>query len=117
MLAMDAMLSHRPGHLKMPRPDAYGRAVLQMDQAALAQQEVSWHQRERGEDAGVVRHRNLRAHRHRQEGASLDASLYRCLQILSVSVFEKTEISRTLQTDALQIEMPDAANQLNLFEI
>ena len=23
MLAMDAMLSHRPGHLKMPRPDAY----------------------------------------------------------------------------------------------
>jgi hypothetical protein len=47
----------------------------------------------------------------------LDASLYTCLQILSVSVFEKTEISRALQTDALQIEMPDAANQLNLFEI
>jgi len=36
---------------------------------------------------------------------------------LSVSVFEKTEISRALQTDALQIERPDAANQLNLFEI
>jgi hypothetical protein len=47
----------------------------------------------------------------------LDASLYTCLQILSVSVFEKTEISRALQADALQIEMPDAANQLNLFEI
>jgi hypothetical protein len=47
----------------------------------------------------------------------LDASLYTCLQILSVSVFEKTEISRALQTNALQIEMPDAANQLNLFEI
>ena len=25
MFAMDAMLSHRPGHLKMPRPDAYLR--------------------------------------------------------------------------------------------
>jgi hypothetical protein len=47
----------------------------------------------------------------------LDASLYTCLQILSVSVFEKTEISRALQADALQIEMLDAANQLNLFEI
>ncbi len=47
----------------------------------------------------------------------LDASLYSCLQILSVSVFEKTEISRALQADALQIEMPDAPNQLNLFEI
>jgi hypothetical protein len=47
----------------------------------------------------------------------LDASLYTCLQILSVSVFEKTEISRALQADALQIETPDAANQLNLFDI
>ena len=47
----------------------------------------------------------------------LDASLYTCLQILSVSVFEKTEISRALQTDALQIDMLDASNQLNLFDI
>jgi IS4 transposase len=47
----------------------------------------------------------------------LDASLYTCLQILSVSVFEKTEISRALQTDALQIDMHDPANQLNLFDI
>jgi len=47
----------------------------------------------------------------------LEASLYTCLQILSVSVFEKTEISRALQADPLQSEMPDAANQLNLFEI
>jgi Domain of unknown function (DUF4372)/Transposase DDE domain len=46
----------------------------------------------------------------------LDASLYTCLQILSISVFEKTEISRALQTDALQINMLDAANQLNLFD-
>jgi hypothetical protein len=46
----------------------------------------------------------------------LDASLYTCLQILSVSVFEKTEISRALQTDAFQIDMLDASNQLNLFD-
>ena len=46
----------------------------------------------------------------------LDASLYTCLQILSVSVFEKTEISRALQTDAFQIDLLDAANQLNLFD-
>ena len=45
----------------------------------------------------------------------LDASLYTCLQILSVSVFEKTQISCTLQADASQIDLPDAANQLNLF--
>jgi hypothetical protein len=47
----------------------------------------------------------------------LDASLYTCLQILSVSVFEKTEISCALQADAFPIDMLDAANQLNLFDI
>ena len=47
----------------------------------------------------------------------LDASLYTCLQILSISVFEKTEISRALQTDAFPIDMLDAVNQLNLFDI
>ena len=46
----------------------------------------------------------------------LDASLYTCLQILSVSVFEKTEVSCALQADASRIDMPDFANQLNLFD-
>lgn len=45
----------------------------------------------------------------------LDASLYTCPQILSVSVFEKTEISCALQADAAQIDIPSNANQLNLF--
>jgi NAD(P)-dependent dehydrogenase (short-subunit alcohol dehydrogenase family) len=45
----------------------------------------------------------------------LDASLYTCLQILSVSVFEKTELTCALQADPTQIDPLDAANQLNLF--
>ncbi|CAN7356616.1 IS4 family transposase [Variovorax sp. LjRoot84] len=45
----------------------------------------------------------------------LDASLYTCLQILSVSVFEKTELSCALQADLSQTELPNTANQLNLF--
>jgi len=45
----------------------------------------------------------------------LDASLYTCLQILSVSVFEKTELLCALQADSPQIEPIDGANQLNLF--
>lgn len=47
----------------------------------------------------------------------LNASLYTCLQILSVSVFEKTEISCTLRPDRPQTEPPSAANQLILFDI
>jgi IS4 transposase len=45
----------------------------------------------------------------------LDASLYTCLQILSVSIFEKTELSWALRPDELQIETIDFANQLSLF--
>ena len=47
----------------------------------------------------------------------LDASLYTCLQILSVSVFEKTQLSSALQADATDAGELDLANQLNLFEI
>ena len=47
----------------------------------------------------------------------LDASLYTCLQILSVSVFEKTELSRALQPDRATPELPAASSQLILFDI
>lgn len=46
----------------------------------------------------------------------LDASLYTCLQILSVSVFEKTEISCAFQPDRTQREVGTPANQLILFD-
>ena len=46
----------------------------------------------------------------------LNASLYTCLQILSVSVFEKTEISCALQPDRSQTEPPASPNQLILFD-
>ena len=45
----------------------------------------------------------------------LDASLYTCLQILSVSVFEKTQLSCALQPISADSDMPTSANQLNLF--
>ena len=45
----------------------------------------------------------------------LEASLYTLLQILSVSVFEKTQISCALQPEARTTEIPPSANQLNLF--
>jgi len=46
----------------------------------------------------------------------LESSLYTCLQILSVSVFEKTEISWALQPDRSQREVGIASNQLILFD-
>ena len=46
----------------------------------------------------------------------LNASLYTCLQILSVSVFEKTEISCALQLGELPVKSDGDANQLILFD-
>ena len=46
----------------------------------------------------------------------LDASPYTCLQILSVSVFEKTEVSCALQPDRSRQASTTLANQLILFD-
>ena len=46
----------------------------------------------------------------------LDASLYTLLQILSVSIFEKTQLTCALQPDITRTIAPPANNQLMLFE-
>jgi hypothetical protein len=46
----------------------------------------------------------------------LDASLYTLLQILSVSVFEKTPLFQAFEGSGLAPEQMDFSNQLNLFD-
>ena len=46
----------------------------------------------------------------------LDASLYSLLQILSVSVFEKTQLSQALAGSGQFKNQTDISNQLNLFD-
>jgi hypothetical protein len=48
---------------------------------------------------------------------NLDAPLYTCLQILSVSIFEKTELSCAFSPYQHRNDTPVPSNQLNLFEI
>ena len=45
----------------------------------------------------------------------IETSLYQLLQILSVTLFEKTPILRALQDDNSQSDLPDYSNQLILF--
>ena len=47
----------------------------------------------------------------------MEASLYQILQILSVTLFEKTPILQALQPPDSQDDLPVSANQLNLFEL
>jgi hypothetical protein len=46
----------------------------------------------------------------------LEASLYQILQILSVTLFEKTPILRALQAPGFESELGDSGNQLILFD-
>jgi len=48
---------------------------------------------------------------------ALDASLYQILQILSLTLFEKTPILQALQAPDSQEELPDSGNQLILFDL
>jgi len=48
---------------------------------------------------------------------ALDASLYQILQILSVTLFERTPILRALQASDLESESADFSNQLILFDL
>ena len=63
-------------HCRSLQESLAGRSVFQVDQAAFAHQEIPWHERERGEDANLVRRVHLCPHRNRQEGAST-----RCLTL------------------------------------
>ena len=47
----------------------------------------------------------------------LEASLYQILQILSVTLFEKTPILQALPSHESQFDLPDYANQFNLFDL
>jgi hypothetical protein len=47
----------------------------------------------------------------------LEASLYQILQILSVTLFEKTPILQALQSHDSRSDLPDYSNQLILFDL
>ena len=47
----------------------------------------------------------------------LEASLYQILQILSVTLFEKTPILRALQESDFENDLDDCGNQLSLFDL
>jgi hypothetical protein len=47
----------------------------------------------------------------------LEASLYQILQILSLTLFEKTPILRALQASDYENDLGDSGNQLILFDL
>ncbi len=101
-------------HRRAVQEPLAGRIVLQMDQAASAHQAISGHQRERGEDANLVRRVHLRAHRHRQEGASTQClALHLATDFVGLGFRENPDFMRL----AARYQQKTAlANQLILFD-
>jgi len=83
-----------------------------MDQTAPADQGFLRHQRERGEDPIWIAYRCTCWWRSRKR-LGLEASLYQILQILSLTLFEKTHFMR-LQSVDLDSNFTENANQLIL---
>ena len=69
--------------------------VLQMDQATFAHQEIPGHERERGEDANLVRRIHLCAHCHRQERTSTKClAIHIAADSFGLGVRENTDLFR-----------------------
>ena len=87
-----------------------------MDQAARANQDFLRHHTEFGENGNLDCHQRLCARRHRQKtfGCQGVALHYSIIQILSLTLFEKTNLHQLLSDTALQILDPVDANQLRV---
>ncbi len=60
-------------------------------------------------------HCHVAVHLDTRKRPGLDASLYQILQILSLTLFEKTPILQALQLSGCDTELSDSGNQLILF--
>ena len=92
------------------------RVVFQVDQAAPANQVLLWHPPKHRENPNLDRRLGVLASGHRQKALGSQLSLYTILQILSVSIFEKTPLIELFSQSNYQNLQPPSPNQLLLFD-
>jgi hypothetical protein len=85
-------------------------------EAVGADQSILRDQLECGQDPDLDRGLGLRARGHRPQKTDPGASLYQILQILSVTLLEKTSILQVLQASGSENDLLDTDNQLILFD-
>ena len=87
-----------------------------MDQTAPADQDFLRPQRELSEDTDLDHGECVCAGGIVRKQLGLEASLYQILQILSLTLFEKTPILQALQATDSQSDLYDSSNRLILFD-
>jgi len=105
-------------HLLSPRStSAAGRSNSSSSgSSSTCGSRLLWHQRERSEDAIWIAVSVYVWWPFVRKRLGLEASLYQILQILSVTLFEKTPILRALQASDFENELANPGNQLILFD-
>ncbi len=71
---------------------------------------------ERGQDSVVDRHKCLRAHRHRAQELDVSQSMAEMVQILSLTLFEKTLLLQVFADAKMTNRQIDDANPWPLFD-
>ena len=92
-----------------------GRAVLQVDQAASADQAVLRDIRKRGENPDLDRRLGLRPRRHRQEAPQARSLALHIAPGPLGQALRKTTVRSTLTNDAAKGATLQITNQLDLF--
>jgi hypothetical protein len=93
-----------------------GGTVLPLDQTAPTHQSFRRHLGQRREESSVDRTLGLPAGDDSEKATGVHPSLYQILQILSVTIFEKTALSQGFFNVADEIESLTLAKQFHLFE-
>jgi len=93
-----------------------GRTLLQVDQAAPADQGLLWHQRERSEDANLDCSLGLRPGGHRPQALGVGGEPLPDSTDSERNAFRENAILRALQASDFENELANPGNQLILFD-
>ena len=87
-----------------------------MDQAAPTHQSVIQHVRECSKIGDLDCHRELRIGRNSKETMNMDVSLYTLLQVLSLTLFDRTPINQLVSESDYDSQDPLLGNLLTFFD-
>ncbi len=88
-----------------------------MDQTKSSHRSILWNKRKCGKDSNLDRGFGLGDSCNHKKRMNLDISLYTMLQILSITVFNKTPLLQLVTNTSYENKITTNDNQLKLFDL
>lgn len=108
------LLASRPDHCPTLQRSLVGGTILPMDQAAPSHQGLLWYLGERSQNSSLDRHLGLRTGSDSQKTTRLGPRHYTILQILSLTLLEKTPILHVFSRLTPELLADSSGMQLGL---